>query len=178
MYVYVQSLCHFSVLSLATDRQCNQPAGHTVHQSNCRSFCQYDARSRPLYRYSIKHTKYIFQKFTCQPTLSDCRGRRSKGRALATCSCLHKAGALYLSFHLPQLTLICARSQANSYPAPPHTTPSGHWKSRKCNQINKLPVVSEEDGRRQTHMLAFTFAFVSQRHPTVQQHELWQQQQQ
>lgn len=96
---------------------------------------------------------------------------------VATCSCLHKAGALYLSFHLPQLTLICARSQANSRasPAPcplPHSRPQGEQKMQSNKQI-----ASRQLWRRETTdsyaCSAFTLKIAAASNcATVQQQQL------
>lgn len=109
---------------------------------------------------------------------------------VATCSCLHKAGALYLSFHLPQLTLICARSQANSRASLAPPPPSSRVLRERSKMQSNKQIASRQLWRRETTSTttdsyacsAFTLpiAAAASNCATVQQQQrcVWQQQQQ
>lgn len=93
------------------------------------------------------------------------------GAWLLAAACTKRVHFICRSTYRSWLWFVRAVRQTVVLPLLPHPLPlASSGSAAKCNQINKLPVVSYGDGRRrQTHMLVQHSHCQSQRrHPTVQ----------
>lgn len=102
-------------------------------------------------------------------------GRWGRGAWLLAAACTKRVHFICRSTYRSWLWFVRAVRQTVVLPLLPHPLPpASSGSAAKCNQINKLPVVSYGDGRRrrrrrQTHMLVQHSHCQSQRrHPTVQ----------